>query len=322
MCSIDSTAVNARDRLEPYAFPFLNYLSGKINDQYAKHELPSNLVAYHYTKLPSACRRIRLMNLHPASTFQSVLRCDLIEVELGTRVYEALSYVWGSNDLCHAIICDEKALRVPRNLYRALHFLRRKTRSRLLWVDAVCIDQSNAEEKDFQIPLMRDIYSQARRSLIWLGEASAIVWARFLTLHLVHPLVLGLASLRRFQMMIRPELPLGQSGDVGSRWVSRSRVSKSGSCADQARPTMTKQIVSYWIFSTKNGSRVRGHCRSCCLTSYLCSYVGATLSLSIYWPPSSKRFYRGQYITHRTGTKTIGAHRERYYYAASKSMAM
>lgn len=83
-----------------------------------------------------------------------------------TLPYEALSYVWGSGELCHTIVCDGKALKITRNLYRALHFFRRKRRSRALWVDAICINQSNMAEKEIQIPLMRDIYTQASKVLM------------------------------------------------------------------------------------------------------------------------------------------------------------
>jgi hypothetical protein len=43
--------------------------------------------------------------------------------------------------------------------------------SRVIWIDAICIDQANEKEKENQIPLMAEIYAKARRVVVWLGEA-------------------------------------------------------------------------------------------------------------------------------------------------------
>ncbi|KAF7198221.1 Heterokaryon incompatibility protein 6, OR allele [Pseudocercospora fuligena] len=56
------------------------------------------------------------------------------------------------------------------NLDEALRNVRNGYTKRVLWVDAVCINQLDLAEKELQIPLMRDIYVQAKHSLIWLGE--------------------------------------------------------------------------------------------------------------------------------------------------------
>jgi hypothetical protein len=43
--------------------------------------------------------------------------------------------------------------------------------SRTIWADAVCIDQSNTQEKELQLPLMPEIYAKACQVIVWLGEA-------------------------------------------------------------------------------------------------------------------------------------------------------
>ncbi|OCK76902.1 HET-domain-containing protein, partial [Lepidopterella palustris CBS 459.81] len=50
--------------------------------------------------------------------------------------------------------------------------LRDPSFERMIWVDAICIDQDNFEEKSHQIQLMAKIYSKAIRALAWLGEAA------------------------------------------------------------------------------------------------------------------------------------------------------
>jgi hypothetical protein len=176
-------------RPKPYTRPILNYLSSALNAKFVQRAHSGNAGVYEYTKLTGS-RQVRLMVLHPAVLFESPLECDLLCTELGALPYEALSYVWGTGEFCHTLLCHGKALRVSRNLFRALHFLRRKSQKLVLWVDAVCINQSDAAEKETQIPLMRDIYSMATRSLIWLGEAEVEVLSGFWTLRMVHPLSL------------------------------------------------------------------------------------------------------------------------------------
>jgi hypothetical protein len=162
--------INIITRPKPYTNSILNYLSAALNDWFVQRAHSGDVGVYEYATL-AGCRQVRLMVLHPAVFFESPLECDLLCTELGNIPYEALSYVWGDGEFCHTLLCHGKALRVSRNLFRALHFLRHKFQKRILWVDAVCINQSDPAEKETQIPLMRDIYSKATRSLIWLGEA-------------------------------------------------------------------------------------------------------------------------------------------------------
>ncbi|KAE8447150.1 hypothetical protein EG329_011134 [Mollisiaceae sp. DMI_Dod_QoI] len=60
---------------------------------------------------------------------------------------------------------------ITENLSDALRRLRLPQARRLLWTDAICIDQDNAEEKGMQIPLMRLIYRRAKKTVIWLGNS-------------------------------------------------------------------------------------------------------------------------------------------------------
>lgn len=99
-----------------------------------------------------------------------------------TRPYEALSYVWGSQEVeeqtTHSIIIvedqkDDQEFAVMQNLHVALLHLQDYDIPRVIWVDAVCIDQSNNIEKEHQIPMMGEIYARASRVIVWLGEEQA-----------------------------------------------------------------------------------------------------------------------------------------------------
>jgi hypothetical protein len=120
---------------------------------------------------------IRLIRLLPSKTERAPIRCQLIDYSLQdlgrrTHLYEALSYVWGDPNVTRPILIDEHSLPVTINLYGALLRLRHCSWERIIWVDAVCINQSKREEKEQQILLMAEIYGQANSVVVWLGEAA------------------------------------------------------------------------------------------------------------------------------------------------------
>lgn len=102
--------------------------------------------------------------------------CDVFQAYLddsdGILPYEALSYTWGIPDLSFHIELNGKRLGITNNLYTALRQLRSDDQDRILWVDAVCIDQSNPKERGHQVQQMGYIYRQAERVLFWLGQAT------------------------------------------------------------------------------------------------------------------------------------------------------
>ncbi|KAI1351005.1 heterokaryon incompatibility [Xylaria sp. FL0043] len=83
-------------------------------------------------------------------------------------IEEALSYVWGQKEHEGGILVDQQSFRLTQNLYDILHGLRHPDTIRTLWIDAICIDQSNVQERTHQVRLMRQIYSKAQKTIIWL----------------------------------------------------------------------------------------------------------------------------------------------------------
>jgi hypothetical protein len=75
---------------------------------------------------------------------------------------------------------DRHSVDIKDNLYRALIQLRSTTAPRLLWVDALCIDQDNQEEVGGQVAQMGAIYAGASNVIVWFGEAFGIVVRPFL----------------------------------------------------------------------------------------------------------------------------------------------
>lgn len=87
--------------------------------------------------------------------------------------YEALSYTWGSSELLECIKLNGKKLWITENLHSALQCLRYHEKDRLLWIDAICIDQFNLEERSGQVQKMGMIYGLAKRVIFWLGKPTA-----------------------------------------------------------------------------------------------------------------------------------------------------
>ena len=85
--------------------------------------------------------------------------------------YNCLSYCWGDSTVQDHIEVDGQPFGTTLNLAAALRQIRRLEPEVLLWVDAICIDQSDIIEKTAQVGQMGRIYQQCSRLVIWLGEA-------------------------------------------------------------------------------------------------------------------------------------------------------
>ncbi|KAK3388492.1 heterokaryon incompatibility protein-domain-containing protein [Sordaria brevicollis] len=89
--------------------------------------------------------------------------------------FQALSYVWGVpiDEPLPTILLNGISMTVTPNLHSALVFLLSQQHDdsfkTSFWIDALCINQADNDEKSFQVPLMSKIYTSASRVLVWLG---------------------------------------------------------------------------------------------------------------------------------------------------------
>jgi hypothetical protein len=114
---------------------------------------------------------IRLVHLLPGIC-PDIVKCEIACVNLDQRPcpeYEALSYEWGSSAFGLPIALGGRWIFVRENLYWALQYLRYEKVVRVLWIDALCIDQENVVERNHQVTWMGEIYKRAARVVIWLG---------------------------------------------------------------------------------------------------------------------------------------------------------
>lgn len=87
--------------------------------------------------------------------------------------FEALSYTWGGTQGTRYIhLVDGSTLKVGQNLYNALQDLRMAFQPRVIWIDALSINQDWEEERNQQVKRMQHIYSRASRVVVWLGPES------------------------------------------------------------------------------------------------------------------------------------------------------
>ncbi|PVH77480.1 hypothetical protein DL98DRAFT_367783, partial [Cadophora sp. DSE1049] len=113
---------------------------------------------------------IRLLRILPGAA-PSIVECELRVVRLDSAPpYEALSYVWGELNLSDYVICNGQIISITRNLGIALRHLRCRGETRVVWIDALCINQDDADERSSQIKLMRQVYTRTWRVVVWLGE--------------------------------------------------------------------------------------------------------------------------------------------------------
>jgi len=139
------------------------------------YQTPFTMDAYKYEPLDPTGTEIRLIKLEPSQQFSAQIRCSIFRARLeDAPTYNALSYVWGdqSNPIC--IKLNGCLFPVGINLYLALRRLRSLAKDvpAVYWVDAICINQKDDEERGHQVSMMRNIFEGANEVSVWLGEAA------------------------------------------------------------------------------------------------------------------------------------------------------
>lgn len=129
-----------------------------------------------YNSLPLSIPRksIRVLDFHDdvPGSLEDALRGHMRVVDLLDKPdFTALSYVWGAHHSPpHEICCDGFNVPITPNCRAALCALRQRFGPITIWVDSICINQQDDQEKASQISLMGNIYSLAATAYIWLGE--------------------------------------------------------------------------------------------------------------------------------------------------------
>ena len=126
-------------------------------------------------------RRIRVLRIgrqyqSNAPRLQDEISCTMTELSLDDvddqLTFDAISYAWGDWTDSRTITVNGHRLAVTKNLDEALHLFREDySVERYLWVDAICVNQRNSDERSRQVAMMGEIYRLARTVRVWLGHA-------------------------------------------------------------------------------------------------------------------------------------------------------
>ncbi|KAK3650943.1 hypothetical protein LTR56_005994 [Elasticomyces elasticus] len=103
-----------------------------------------------------------------------LVECKLEVVPMETSPnseYETVSYCWNDPKKRTNIFLDGKLFRVHASAVQALLRVRLTDRPRVLWIDGICINQQDNNERSAQVHMMGDIYARSSRNLVYLGEA-------------------------------------------------------------------------------------------------------------------------------------------------------
>lgn len=134
-----------------------------------------------YEPLPDG-PSIRLLSLWPGKSNNGI-EASLTIVSLHDNpTYEALSYVVGDTSTKTPVTCNGESIGITENLRVALLHLRSESSERVLWVDQICINQNNPEERNRQVSMMGQIFHKPLRVIVWLGPADEYtpeVWRLF-----------------------------------------------------------------------------------------------------------------------------------------------
>ncbi|CAO2657148.1 Nn.00g032740.m01.CDS01 [Neocucurbitaria sp. VM-36] len=149
------------------------------SSEYGKHGF--GMFAYPPLK-GNASGNLRLLRIDDvADNSSSNVYCTLVAAQpwvTGVH-YECLSYCWGNSTTKGRLLIRTseqttshyEEIGVSMNLCSAMHKLRSTHVMKWLWIDAICIDQSNLEERASQVAMMKNIYSNASGVVIWLGDS-------------------------------------------------------------------------------------------------------------------------------------------------------
>ena len=88
--------------------------------------------------------------------------------------FDAVSYTWDGQDRASCVIVNGRRLSVTRNARQILHDFTPAVGHRMIWIDSICINQGDKEEKRIQVEHMSKIYAQATRVRVWLSETSML----------------------------------------------------------------------------------------------------------------------------------------------------
>lgn len=142
----------------------------------------SSLTALPYQSLAGRTECFRLLKILPGKA-RDPIRCSLSVQSISSRSFDYItgSYVWGPPENPGVIYVDHQPFHIRRRLSNFLHCLRQQGAGAAVevWIDAICINQEDSEEKAQQIRMMSTIYTKSEKTIAWLDEADQEIHLAF-----------------------------------------------------------------------------------------------------------------------------------------------
>jgi hypothetical protein len=166
---------------------------------------------YKYSSLDKKKKSVRLLEVLPGP-YAAPIKCKVVQCDLDENpTYIALSYMWSQGTGKRYIDCQGTKISIGDNLWQFFREFRKNITIQeylsettatpvRLWIDAICIDQTNIEERNQQVTLMRDVYTGADHVIVWLGlakhsEELAFLLTRFPNMLEVNEIAMALIEL-------------------------------------------------------------------------------------------------------------------------------
>jgi len=130
-----------------------------------------------YNELETDTGQIRLLEV-ASSLKDGRIDCRLSTVALNAAKYVVLSYRWGSSGATHEVLLNDHLFYVRENLWTFLNVIREQ-QGMMLWIDALCINQQNVDERNRQVRIMGQIFQSAAMVVSWLGPENTSIEQAF-----------------------------------------------------------------------------------------------------------------------------------------------
>jgi len=131
--------------------------------------------SYKHRPLDREQSSLRLLKVLPDLSADGYIQCVLVQTLIGRAEYSCLSHKWGDPLPTHDILIEDEIFTIGMNLFDFLNMYHSKSEAPgYIWVDALCIDQANLQERNHQVAEMSEVYYNAQLVLVWLGRCPEI----------------------------------------------------------------------------------------------------------------------------------------------------
>lgn len=141
-----------------------------LTDHFQVGNRLANVDDFVYVPLDAERQEFRLLAVHASSA--GTIRATITTQSLIEKPhYETVSYCWGDASIRGRIILNGHHFDLPASTENTIRRMRYDDTDRVLWIDTICINQTDIDERSHQVAIMDGIYRSGVRNLIWLGEA-------------------------------------------------------------------------------------------------------------------------------------------------------